>query len=64
MVGINVPLPVPAAFYSFGSWKDSLFGDLYAYGPDAVRSYTRCEAIYNAGAQRSAQESAQFNFPS
>ncbi|MGB0205813.1 MAG: CoA-acylating methylmalonate-semialdehyde dehydrogenase, partial [Neptuniibacter sp.] len=37
MVGINVPLPVPVAYHSFGGWKRSLFGDLHAYGPDAVR---------------------------
>ncbi|MDW5375999.1 CoA-acylating methylmalonate-semialdehyde dehydrogenase [Halomonas sp. HP20-15] len=64
MVGINVPLPVPVAFHSFGGWKDSLFGDLHAYGPDAVRFYTRRKAISQRWPQRSAQESAQFNFPS
>ena len=37
---MNVPLPVPVACQSFGGWKRSLFGDLYAYGPDAVRFYT------------------------
>ena len=37
MVGINVPLPVPVAYHSFGGWKRSLFGDLFAYGPDSVR---------------------------
>ena len=37
MVGINVPLPVPVAYHSFGGWKRSLFGDLYAYGPDGVK---------------------------
>ena len=45
MVGINVPLPVPVAYHSFGGWKRSLFGDLHAYGPDAVRFYTRRKAI-------------------
>ena len=40
MVGVNVPLPVPVAYHSFGGWKRSLFGDLHAYGPDAVRFYT------------------------
>ncbi|MBD3743431.1 MAG: CoA-acylating methylmalonate-semialdehyde dehydrogenase, partial [Stenotrophomonas sp.] len=40
MVGINVPLPVPVAYHSFGGWKRSLFGDLHAYGPDGVRFYT------------------------
>ena len=40
MVGVNVALPVPIASQSFGGWKRSLFGDLYVYGPDAVRFYT------------------------
>lgn len=64
MVGINVPLPVPVAFHSFGGWKESLFGDLHAYGPDAVRFYTRRKAISQRWPQQSAQESAQFSFPS
>jgi len=64
MVGINVPLPVPVAFHSFGGWKGSLFGDLHAYGPDAVRFYTRRKAISQRWPKRSAQETAQFNFPS
>ncbi|PSJ20711.1 methylmalonate-semialdehyde dehydrogenase (CoA acylating) [Halomonas sp. ND22Bw] len=64
MVGINVPLPVPVAFHSFGGWKESLFGDLHAYGPDAVRFYTRRKAVSQRWPQRSQQESAQFNFPS
>jgi malonate-semialdehyde dehydrogenase (acetylating)/methylmalonate-semialdehyde dehydrogenase len=41
MVGINVPIPVPLAYYSFGGWKQSLFGDLHIYGKDGVRFYTR-----------------------
>ncbi|HLI36995.1 MAG TPA: CoA-acylating methylmalonate-semialdehyde dehydrogenase [Streptosporangiaceae bacterium] len=41
MVGVNVPIPVPMSYYSFGGWKDSLFGDLHIYGPDGVRFYTR-----------------------
>jgi len=45
MVGINVPIPVPVAFYSFGGWKDSLFGDLHMYGPDGVRFYTRAKVM-------------------
>ncbi|ATJ81918.1 CoA-acylating methylmalonate-semialdehyde dehydrogenase [Halomonas beimenensis] len=64
MVGINVPLPVPVAFHSFGGWKESLFGDLHAYGPDAVRFYTRRKAVSQRWPQRSQQEIAQFNFPS
>jgi malonate-semialdehyde dehydrogenase (acetylating)/methylmalonate-semialdehyde dehydrogenase len=45
MVGVNVPLPVPMAFNSFGGWKRSLFGDHHAYGPEAVRFYTRHKAV-------------------
>jgi len=45
MVGINVPIPVPMAYYSFGGWKASLFGDLHIYGPDGVQFYTRTKAV-------------------
>ncbi|MFT4029523.1 MAG: CoA-acylating methylmalonate-semialdehyde dehydrogenase [Protaetiibacter sp.] len=45
MVGINVPIPVPVGYYSFGGWKDSLFGDTRAYGPDAIHFFTRQKAI-------------------
>lgn len=63
MVGVNVPLPVPVACQSFGGWKRSLFGDLYAYGPDAVRFYTRRKTITQRWAVRGV-EKAQFAFPS
>jgi malonate-semialdehyde dehydrogenase (acetylating) / methylmalonate-semialdehyde dehydrogenase len=45
MVGVNVPIPVPMAFHSFGGWKHSLFGDHHAHGPEAVRFYTKYKAI-------------------
>jgi len=45
MVGINVPIPVPMAFHSFGGWKRSLFGDQYVHGPEGVRFYTRLKTI-------------------
>jgi len=45
MVGINVPIPVPMAFHSFGGWKRSLFGDHAIYGPEGVRFYTRLKTI-------------------
>ncbi len=45
MVGINVPIPVPMAFFSFGGWKNSLFGDLHVHGLDGVRFYTRTKVI-------------------
>ena len=45
MVGINVPIPVPMSYFSFGGWKESLFGDLHIYGPDGVKFYTRNKVI-------------------
>ena len=45
MVGINVPIPVPLSFYSFGGWKDSLFGTHAIYGPDGVDFYTRKKVV-------------------
>jgi malonate-semialdehyde dehydrogenase (acetylating)/methylmalonate-semialdehyde dehydrogenase len=45
MIGINIPIPVPMAFYSFGGWKDSLFGDHHIHGPEGIRFYTRGKAI-------------------
>ena len=45
MVGINVPIPVPVAYYSFGGWKASLFGDSHMYGPDGVQFYTRTKVV-------------------
>jgi malonate-semialdehyde dehydrogenase (acetylating)/methylmalonate-semialdehyde dehydrogenase len=45
MVGINVPIPVPMAFFSFGGWKSSLFGDLHMHGMEGVYFYTRTKAI-------------------
>ncbi|MDA3645648.1 CoA-acylating methylmalonate-semialdehyde dehydrogenase [Saccharopolyspora indica] len=45
MVGVNVPIPVPVSYYSFGGWKDSLFGDAHAYGPDGIQFYTRTKVV-------------------
>jgi malonate-semialdehyde dehydrogenase (acetylating) / methylmalonate-semialdehyde dehydrogenase len=45
MIGINIPIPVPMAFYSFGGWKDSLFGDHHIHGPEGIRFYTRAKAV-------------------
>jgi malonate-semialdehyde dehydrogenase (acetylating)/methylmalonate-semialdehyde dehydrogenase len=64
MVGVNVPLPVPVASHSFGGWKRSLFGDLYAYGPDAVRFYTRRKTISQRWPAGGACETARYTFPS
>ncbi len=64
MVGVNVPLPVPVAYHSFGGWKQSLFGDLGAYGPDAVRFYTRRKTITQRWPSAGVREGAVFSFPS
>ncbi|MHB1583113.1 MAG: CoA-acylating methylmalonate-semialdehyde dehydrogenase [Acidimicrobiales bacterium] len=45
MIGVNVAIPVPVAFYSFGGWKESLFGDVHVHGPEGVRFYTRAKAV-------------------
>src|SRR5881409_2627961 len=45
MVGVNVPIPVPVAYYSFGGWKSSLFGDLHVYGPESIGFYTRGKVV-------------------
>ncbi|OHY81701.1 CoA-acylating methylmalonate-semialdehyde dehydrogenase [Marinobacter sp. AC-23] len=64
MVGINVPLPVPVSYHSFGGWKRSLFGDLGAYGPDSVRFYTRRKTITQRWPSAGVREGTQFAFPS
>jgi malonate-semialdehyde dehydrogenase (acetylating)/methylmalonate-semialdehyde dehydrogenase len=64
MVGINVPLPVPVAYHSFGGWKRSLFGDLHAYGPDGVRFYTKRKTITQRWPSSGVREGATFAFPS
>jgi len=63
MVGVNVPLPVPVAYHSFGGWKRSLFGDLSAYGPDAVRFYTKRKTITQRWPSAGVREGAVFSFP-
>ena len=45
MVGVNVPVPVPVSYYSFGGWKASLFGDTHMYGPEGVNFYTRGKVV-------------------
>ncbi|KJM65805.1 methylmalonate-semialdehyde dehydrogenase (CoA acylating) [Pluralibacter gergoviae] len=64
MVGVNIPLPVPVASQSFGGWKNSLFGDLHAYGPDGVRFYTRRKTITQRWPSADLREGAQFSMPS
>ncbi|RZA31593.1 MAG: CoA-acylating methylmalonate-semialdehyde dehydrogenase [Lysobacteraceae bacterium] len=62
MVGVNVPLPVPMAFNSFGGWKRSLFGDHHAYGPEGVRFYTRHKAVMERW-PNTASSGPEFAFP-
>ena len=62
-VGINVPLPVPVAYHSFGGWKRSLFGDLHAYGPDAVRFYSKRKTVTQRWPSAGVREGAEFSMP-
>ncbi|MCB1760945.1 MAG: CoA-acylating methylmalonate-semialdehyde dehydrogenase [Gammaproteobacteria bacterium] len=64
MVGVNVPLPVPVAYHSFGGWKRSLFGDLSIYGPDSMRFYTRRKTITQRWPSTGIREGTNFSFPS
>ena len=52
MVGVNIPIPVPLAFHSFGGWKRSLFGDHHTHGMEGVRFYTRLKAVTSPLAHR------------
>ena len=62
MVGVNVPIPVPVAYHSFGGWKRSIFGDHGAYGMEAVRFYTRLKTVTSRW-PTGIRSGAQFNFP-
>jgi malonate-semialdehyde dehydrogenase (acetylating) / methylmalonate-semialdehyde dehydrogenase len=63
MIGINVPIPVPMAFHSFGGWKKSLMGDHHAHGPEAVRFYTRQKAITQRWLAGGGNSGAEFAMP-
>jgi malonate-semialdehyde dehydrogenase (acetylating)/methylmalonate-semialdehyde dehydrogenase len=62
MVGINVPIPVPMAYYSFGGWKQSLFGDTHVHGPEGVHFYTRGKVVTTRWADP-AQRGPDLGFP-
>jgi len=62
MVGINVPIPVPVGYHSFGGWKKSLFGSHHIYGPDTIHFYTRLKAVTSRW-PTGIKAGAQFNFP-
>jgi len=63
MIGINVPIPVPMAYYSFGGWKDSLFGDKHIHGPEGVSFYTRGKVVTSRWPQVEAAHGASMHFP-
>ena len=62
MIGVNVPIPTPMAYYSFGGWKDSLFGDHHIHGAEGIRFYTRAKAVTQRW-HGSTQHAASYSFP-
>jgi malonate-semialdehyde dehydrogenase (acetylating)/methylmalonate-semialdehyde dehydrogenase len=63
MVGVNVPIPVPMAYYSFGGWKDSLFGDKHVHGPEGVSFYTRAKVVTARWPRTEHASGASYHFP-
>ncbi|SOD73704.1 methylmalonate-semialdehyde dehydrogenase [acylating] [Jatrophihabitans sp. GAS493] len=63
MIGINVPVPVPMAYYSFGGWKDSLFGDKHVHGPEGVSFYTRAKVVTARWPEEHHAADASYHFP-
>jgi len=63
MIGINVPIPVPMSYYSFGGWKDSLFGESPVHGPAGIAFYTRAKVVTSRWPAVSASSSASYHFP-
>ncbi|MDQ1744545.1 MAG: malonate-semialdehyde dehydrogenase (acetylating) / methylmalonate-semialdehyde dehydrogenase [Pseudonocardiales bacterium] len=63
MIGINVPIPVPMAYYSFGGWKDSLFGDKHVHGAEGVSFYTRGKVVTSRWPEHQAGSAASYSFP-
>ncbi len=63
MVGINVPIPVPMAFHSFGGWKRSMFGDHHAYGEEAIRFYTRYKSVMQRWPDAGKSKGPEFAMP-
>jgi len=63
MIGVNVPIPVPMAYYSFGGWKDSLFGDHHIHGPEGFRFYTRGKAVTVRWPEDASAASSALHFP-
>jgi malonate-semialdehyde dehydrogenase (acetylating) / methylmalonate-semialdehyde dehydrogenase len=63
MIGINVPIPVPMAYYSFGGWKDSLFGERRIHGPEGVAFYTRSKVVTSRWPTPKGPVGASYQFP-
>ena len=63
MIGINVPIPVPMAYYSFGGWKASLFGDKHMHGPEGVSFYTRAKVVTSRWPEVDQASAASLHFP-
>jgi malonate-semialdehyde dehydrogenase (acetylating)/methylmalonate-semialdehyde dehydrogenase len=63
MIGINVPIPVPMAYYSFGGWKDSLFGQSHIHGPEGIAFYTRAKVVTSRWPRPAAASEASYHFP-
>ena len=63
MIGINVPIPVPMAYYSFGGWKASLFGDKHMHGPEGVSFYTRAKVVTARWPKSEEGSAASYHFP-
>ena len=63
MVGVNVPIPVPVAYYSFGGWKNSLFGDLHVHGHEGVKFYTRTKVVTTRWPHQDTPKAGGFTMP-
>ncbi len=63
MIGINVPIPVPMAYYSFGGWKDSLFGQSHIHGPEGIAFYTRAKVVTSRWPHVESPTGSSFHFP-
>lgn len=63
MIGINVPIPVPMAYFSFGGWKSSLFGEQHVHGPEGVSFYTQAKVVTSRWVSSGASADASYHFP-
>jgi malonate-semialdehyde dehydrogenase (acetylating)/methylmalonate-semialdehyde dehydrogenase len=63
MVGVNVPIPVPVAYFSFGGWKNSLFGDLHVHGVEAIKFYTRTKVVTSRWPHQDTPAAGGFHMP-